>query len=299
MKKEDGKQLFIKTLKLGESMLSLSFYDYEDAYSYSEENFSETSRHFIEHFTEHSDEPKGTYEKDVVRYNYIKAIEHRISSDIYSKTSRGNMCDVLRSPFDIHLAKYPMNLPKHLENIINGFQDEAERFSSRVISDILPCNDRNLCYEMLNAVQFLGQAFGYHIGQENQQYKGYNCCDLLTRDEINIVAGTNLCKWLAQNGYDIEAASYTREPCLSVSATKDEQNVLIVFSAEIAPIVPGFIEEDLDEIYDLAKHWNAIPYFACINIGSCNKKHFDDGVILSGDSMKYSVSAFDVLEKDQ
>ena len=248
-KKKTSKSIFTETLKLGEQILGLSFTDYDDAYSFSEEQYSGTSKHFIEHFTHHSDEPKGSYEKDVIRYNYIKAIEHRISSDIYANTSRGNVCDVLRSPFDIHLPAYPTNLPKHLEEIVNSFQKDAERLAREIVLKVLPKVDNSLSHQILNAVQFLGQAFGYHVGRDNMIYNGYKCSEMLTRAEINRIAGSNLCRWLEQNEYEINGVSFSREPCLSIMATQEDSRILIVFSAEIAPTDPGFIKEDLDEAF--------------------------------------------------
>lgn len=234
----------------------------------------------------------------MIRYNYIKSIEHRVSSDIYSMTSRGNVCDVLRSPFDVHLMNYPTNLPKHLETIINGFQKDAERLATGIVTTILSKQRNGISYPILNAVQFLGQAFGYHIGQENQKYKGYLCSDMLTRDEISIAAGTNLCNWLEHNGYEINGTCFTREPCLCVLASKNNEKILVIFSAEIAPTAPGFLKEDLDELYNVAMRYKAIPYYACVNIGSADEKHFNDGVIIANDSIKFMVRAFDVLETE-
>lgn len=106
--------VFVETIHLGEKLFGLSYSDYHDAYSYSEKYFSPISEHFIDHFDNHSDRQKGTYEYNLTRYIFIKAIEHRIASDLFSSTSRGNACDVFRSPFDIDLDSFPTNLPKHL-----------------------------------------------------------------------------------------------------------------------------------------------------------------------------------------
>ena len=299
MIRHNDKSIFIETLKLGEKTTGLFFTDYEDAFLFSEKYYSDTSKQFIEHFIHHSDEPKGSYEKDVIRYNYIKAVEHRISSDLYSNTSRGNVCDVLRSPFDIHLALYPTNLPKHLERIINGFQNDAERIANEIVARILPMVDDNITYQILNAVQFLGQAYGYHVGQDNMTYKAYKCCEMLTRDEISNAAGSNLCRWLEQNNHEINGVCFTREPCLSIMTTYEGNRRFIVFSAEIAPEDPGFIKEDLDEAFSIAEQYNATPYYACVNIGSSDNRHFSDGVILAGDGMKFMVRAFGVLEVEE
>ena len=152
---------------------------------------------------------------------------------------------------------------------------------------------------MLNAVQFLGQAFGYHVGQEHMTYKGYKCCEMLTRDEISSVAGNNLCRWLEQNNYEIIGVCFTREPCLSILATHSGSRIFVVFSAEIAPEDPGFIKEDLDEAFAIAEQYEATPYYACVSIGSSDNRHFNDGVILAGDSIKFMVRAFGELEVEE
>lgn len=43
----NNRAIFIETLRIGEKTLGLSFTDYNDALSFSEEHYSETSKHFI------------------------------------------------------------------------------------------------------------------------------------------------------------------------------------------------------------------------------------------------------------
>ncbi len=116
----DSFSAFCQTIQTGEETLGLSYCDYRDAYDFSLEHYSENSKHFIDYFENHSNLVKGKYEYDLIRYFFIKAIENRISSDLYANTARGNVCDVFCSPFDIALDSYPTNLPKHLESIVKA-----------------------------------------------------------------------------------------------------------------------------------------------------------------------------------
>ena len=291
--------VFVETIHLGEKLFGLSYSDYHDAYSYSEKYFSPISEHFIDHFDNHSDRQKGTYEYNLTRYIFIKAIEHRIASDLFSSTSRGNVCDVFRSPFDIDLDSFPTNLPKHLEVIVNEKRAEASQIADAVMGEVK--TDKDYCFgvEVLNAVQFIGQTIGYHIGKKNAVYKGYQCSEMLTRNELNEIAGTNLCKWLVGNGFEIEGANFTRDTIQNIIATKGGAKVFVLLSAEIAPVDPVFIPLDLDNLYNAALAEKAVPYYASVSLASADNAHFNDGVILYGDQTRFRVNAIGELEAEE
>lgn len=153
-------------------------------------------------------------------------------------------------------------------------------------------------YQVLNAVCFLGHAFGYHIGQENKQYLGYNCSEMLTRNELNTVASRVLCAWLEKRGYVIEDIHIKREPCLCIIANNQGNKMYITFASEIDPNSPGFIKADLDALYLMAKQNNAIPYYACVCLRSSDESHCTDGIILADDGIEYIVSSFELLESE-
>ena len=291
--------VFCRTIRIGERLFGLSYSDYSDAYNFSEQYFSSTSEHFIDFFENHSDRAKGEYEFDLIRYIFIKAIEHRIASDLYAKTSRGNVCDVFRSPFDISLDNYPTNLPKHLEVIVNSRQRDAFDLASAIIQEV----ESNRAYafgkDVLNAVQFVGQTIGYRIGKENISYNGYPCSEMLTRNELDDIAGRNLCQWLSNNGFKIESTNFTRDTVQNVIATKDGQQVFVLLSAEIAPETPSFRPTDLDSLYNAAKEAGAIPYYASVSMGSADNAHFNAGVIMYGDEMRFRVNAVGELEAEE
>lgn len=285
--------IFVNTIKLGEKLLHLHFSDYQEAFEFSGEHYSEMSQHFVEHFTNHSNLTKGEFEENLFRYLFIKSIENRIASDLYSNTSRGNVCDTFYSPFDIFIQKYPTNLPHFLEGIVNYEQKNGTILAHEIYEQNK--NDNLLCVEILNAIHFIGQAIGYRISQENKTFKGYICPDFLTRNEINQIAISNFCSQLTDSGYQIFDTNYTRDSYQSIVAQKDNEKFNILVSAEISPVEPGFIKLDFDNLYSLSKKEGSHPYYASISLGSTNEQHFNDGVIIAGDDIRYKINAFDEL----
>ena len=145
---------------------------------------------------------------------------------------------------------------------------------------------------VLNAVGFLGQTVGYHLAKENQQYQGFNCSELLTRNELNEVAGANLCKWLKHNGFSIKETNFTRDTVQNIIANIEGHKIFILLSAEIAPKDPGFLPMDFDALYESASSEGAIPYYASVSIASCVRDHFHKQVVLFGDKIQYRINAF-------
>ena len=290
--------IFCQTIRIGENLLDLSYSDYRDAYDFSLQHYSTYSDHFVDHFENHSDCKKGEYEFDLFRYFFIKAIENRIASDLYAETSRGNVCDVFWSPFDIFLDQYPTNLPRHLEKIVNAEQQVAATLAKAIKREL--DTDQSYCFgvDILNAILFLGQTIGYHIEKENTHYKGYPCSKMLTRNELNEIAGFNLCSWLESNDFVIEGINFTRDTYQNIIATKGQETYYVLLSAEIAPVTPGFIHLDLDNLYNSASEDGAIPYYASVSIGSADEKHFNDGILLYGDETRYMVNAIGELERE-
>lgn len=287
---------FKRTIQIGERLFNLSYSDYHDAYWFSSQYYSEQSNHFIDHFIHHSDLSRGEYEFDLIRYFYIKSIEHRIASNLYANTSRGNVCDVFLSPFDISMEQYPTSLPKHLEDIVNSKQNEAYDLANAVIQELESEKSYFFGREVLNALQFIGQTVGNQLATNNLYYKGYPCSEMLTRNELNITAGINLCKWLENNGFMIKSANFTRDTYQNIVAVKDGKTVFVLLSTEVAPERPGFTQHDLDSLYNSALKEGAIPYYASVSLGSENSVHFHDGVLLFGDQTRFMVNAFRELE---
>lgn len=287
---------FTRTIQIGEQLFNLSYSDYHDAYWFSSQNFSEQSNHFIDHFNRHSDLSRGEYEFDLIRYFFIKAIEHRIASDLYANTSRGNVCDVFWSPFDISMEQYPTSLPKHLEDIVNSKQKEAYDLANAVIQELESDKSYFFGREVLNALQFIGQTVGYQLAKNNLYYKGYLCSEMFTRNELTKTAGINLCKWLEGNGFMIKSTNFTRDTYQNIVAFKDGKKVFVLLSTEVAPERPGFTQHDLDSLYNSALKEEAVPYYASVSLGSANNAHFHDGVLLFGDQVRFMVNAIGELE---
>ena len=291
-------RVFKTALSTGEALLGVTYSDYEDAFSFSNNHYSKLSHHLIDYYENHSNATAGEYEQDLIRYFYIKFIENRIASDLFANTSRGNVCDIFFSPFDVPLKSYPTNLPSHLEALVNEHQEEGGRLATSILNNFREPISGSELETILNAVGFLGQTIGYHLGKENQSYKGFNCSELLTRNELNEIAGVNFCKWLESNGFSIEETNYTRDTVQNIIANIEGRKVFILLAAEIAPKNPGFLPMDLDALYEAASNEGALPYYASVSIASCDKDHFDKQVVLFGDKVQYRVNAFGELEKE-
>ena len=287
---------FKRTIQIGEQLFNLSYSDYHDAYLFSSQYYSDQSDHFIDHFHHHSDLSRGEYEFDLIRYFFIKAIEHRIASDLYANTSRGNVCDVFWSPFDISMEQYPTNLPKHLEDIVNSKQKDAYDLANAVINKLESDKTYFFGIEVLNALQFIGQTVGNQLSKNNLFYKGYPCSEMLTRNELNKTAGINLCKWLEDNGFVVKSANFTRDTYQNIVAFKDGKKIYLLLSTEVAPETPGFAQHDLDSLYNSALKEGAIPYYASVSLGSVNNTHFHDGVLLFDDQTRFRINAIGELE---
>lgn len=289
---------FTKTLKIGAALLSISYSNYQDAYDYSKQYHSTVSDHMVDFFVNHSDAEPGEYEYNLCRYIFIKAMEQRISSDLFSNTERGNVCDIFHSPFDIGLDSYPTNLPKHIEDAVNDYQREGHVLAQLIMKELSADSEYVFGSEILNALQFLGQTVGYHIGQEKRVYKSYDCSSMLTRNELNEIAGHNLCNWLVRNGFEIEEANFSRDTYQNIVASNDSNRIFILVSAEITPVDPGFIPLDLDNLYKAAIDAGAMPYYASVSLGSADEQHFSDGIIMYGDDVRFRINAFAELETE-
>ena len=291
-------EVFSRTIQIGEKLLGLSYSDYRDAYDFSAQHFSVHSEHFLDYYENHSELVLDEYEFNLIRYFFIKAIEHRIASDLYANTSRGNVCDVFWSPFDIGLSNYPTSLPKHLEAIVNDNQKDAAHLANYIIYESGCDKAFSFGKEVLNAIQFLGQTVGYRIGRENKSYNGYPCSEMLTRNELDNMAGENLCNWMERNGFEIESANFTRDTHQNIIATKDGQLIHVLLSAEIAPEIPSFRHDDLDYLYIDASRAGAIPFTASVSLASADEEHFNTGIILCDDQTRYRVNWFGELEAE-
>lgn len=282
---------FKMALTVGEKVLDFHCTDYQDAYNYSLRSHSMNSESFVEHFSNQ----KEPYVLDLLRYIFIKAIEWQVSSDLYANTTRGNVCDIFISPDDIFLDKYPTNLPKCLENAINEYQPVGSVLATELSNAISLSGYSTLDIDVLNAVQFLGQTIGNKVSQENAQYKEYHTADMLTRNELNQIAGENFCNWLENNGFEITDTNFTRDTYQNIISQQGQNTLFILMSAEIAPVSPGFLSIDLNNLCKCALESHAIPCYASISMGAVDEKHFQDGIILYGDKCRFRVNAFDQL----
>ena len=291
-------QIFLKTLKIGEKLLGLHYTDYEDAFSFSIANYSRFSYHLVDYFENHSDMKTGEYEHDLIRYLYIKFIENRIASDLFANTSRGNVCDVFFSPFDIPLKEYPTNLPGYLDRVVNAHQEEGDILATQIIDNIETVLQGESFAAVLNAVGFLGQTVGHRLGNENREYQGFAGTEMLTRNEIYEVAGANFCKWLERNGFSIIETNYLRDSIQNIVAKDKRATFYVLLAVEVAPKEPAFLQMDLDALYEVAQENEAKPYYASISIASRDEEHMKRQIILYGDEIQYRENAFGELEQD-
>ena len=85
---------------------------------------------------------------------------------------------------------------------------------------------------------------------------------------------------------------------LNIVASNDSNRIFILVSAEIAPVDPGFIPLDLDNLYKAAIDAGATPYYASVSLGSADEQHFSDGIIMYGDAVRFRINAFAELETE-
>lgn len=83
-----------------------------------------------------------------------------------------------------------------------------------------------------------------------------------------------------------------------IVASLDRHKVFVLLSAEVAPENPSFRPSDLDGLYNAAREAGAIPYYASVSMASANNAHFNAGIIMYGDEMRFSVNAVGELEKE-
>lgn len=294
----NSSSIFKRALQIGEQILDYSYSDYEDAFLFSSKHFSTLSQHFIDHFMHHSNQRVGTYENSLIKYIFIKAAENRLSSNFYSNTSRGNVCDTFYSPFDITLYRYPTNLPKPLEAIINTLMPKAELLSKEIVRNMHLNGPQLIDEQILNAMQFLGHTAGQQCFDAHPSYKGVSFSEMLTRNELNLIAGHNLCKWMQAKGFEIENSNFSRDSYQNIIANQNGQTFHVLMSAEVFPSEPSFIPQDLDNLYREAHKVGAVPLYASISLGSSKQDHFEKGVLLYGDNVQYKINAFNELEKE-
>lgn len=289
-------KLFVRALRAGELIFDMEVEDYEGAYEIANETFTERSVEFIEAISKSSNEMTGFYEKDLMRYLFIKAIEQVVSDEIYKNTSRGNKSAVTYSPTSIHLKSYATNLPKHLEEVIDSYQGNAKDLAKVIFNEIITMDGELISWPILNAIQLWGQEFGQLIADRNRKYMSYDTSELLTKNEIKEIAGKYFCEWLKPKGFYVKKTDYSRGCYKNIIADKMGKVAYIFMEVEIEPDVPGFIPRDLDTLSEIAEAEGALPYYGAMTVGSMNDEHFRDGVILDGDKVKFKLQSFEKLE---
>ena len=68
---------------------------------------------------------------------------------------------------------------------------------------------------------------------------------------------------------------------------------------EYVRMYPGVIPLDLDNLYNAAMAEKAVPYYASVSLASADNAHFNDGVILYGDQIRFRVNAVGELEAEE
>ena len=290
------RNIFSKTLTIGMKVLNINNFDFDKAYTFSEKHYLEVSQHFIRYFNDFYKNMKGIYEGDLTRYMYIKAIEQCVASEFYTHTSRGNVCDIIHQPNDIALPVYPANLPKNLELIVNMNQTDAKALAQAIMDEIAADPKYVFCDAVLAAVQYLGMMKGDKITDTNATYKGYPTTELLTRHELNKIAGLHVCKWLEKNEIKVIQVNFTRETFQNIIAQRNNQVLFICLSTDVAPVDPTFVKDDLDRLFSAAMKVHARAFYTGVSLTSANEKHQKDGVLLAGDEVSCKILAFNELK---
>lgn len=287
-------EIFEKALLICEEVLGPMSLEHKEAYDFSKQYYSMLPEHLANTILNETEKyKKGKYERDLLRFVFVKSIENRIASDLYSDTNRGNVCDVYFSPEDMDLEKFPTNLPLHLEEIVNRQQQTADYIFTKILENFT--NFEQEMNDILLAVFCYGQEYGYNLGQENLKYNSYDCSDMFTRNEITSIGCQNVSAWLEQHKFEITELNHTRDTYQNIIATLDTKKYYILLSCEIVPTTPGFRKKDLENLYKIATSNNALPCFISVSLRSSDEKHFNDGVILAGDKILYKINCFEEL----
>ncbi len=287
-------EIFEKALLICEEVLGPMSLDHKEAYDFSKQYYSMLPEHLANTILNETEKyKKGKYERDLLRFVFVKSIENRIASDLYSDTNRGNVCDVYFSPEDMDLEKYPTNLPLHLEEIVNRQQQTADYIFTKILDNFT--NFEQGINDILLAVFCYAQEYGYNLGQENLTYNSYNCSDMLTRNEIMSISCNNVCSWLEGNNFEISEMNYTRDTYQNIVAILNDKKYYILLSCEIAPTTPGFRSKDLENLYQISKENKATACIISLSIRSSDEKHFKDAIILAGDEIQYRINCFEEL----
>ena len=290
-------EVFNKALSICEEVLGAMSLEHKEAYDFSQEYYSTIPSHLETYILNDKEAYKaGTYEKNLLRFVFIKSIENRIASDLYSDTERGNVCDVFFSPVDMDLDNYPTNLPLHLEQLVNRQQQTADFMFSKILESFNNLQDD--MKDVLLAVFCYAQEYGYHLGQENSKYKSYNCSDMLTRNELTQVACNNVCSWLENHNFKISEVNHTRDTYQNIVALLDSKKYYILLSAEIAPTTPGFRPKDFENLFSISQKDGALPCIISVSLRADDETHFNDGVILAGDKILFMINGFQELFVD-
>jgi len=289
-------KLFVRAMRAVELIFDMDVDDYEEAYEMADEFFTKRSKEFIEEINKMQSETFGFYEKDLMRYFFIKSIEQVVSDELFQNTSRGNKSEVSYSPSAIHLKSYPTNLPKHLEEVVDSYQGNAKDFAKVIYTEIITMDGDPISYTILNAVQLWGFEFGQTIASRNLKYMTYPTSDLLTPKEIKEIAGKYFCEWLKPKGFYVKETDYSSGCYKNVIADRMGKVAYIFMEVCVEPDVPGFIPGDLDIFSDLADKENALPFVGSMSIGSMDPEHLRDGIVLAGDKVRFKMHSFEKLE---
>ena len=249
----------------------------------------------VSFFKENADSyPKGTYEKNLLRFMFVKAIEERIADDFYRETARGKVKNIFYSPLDVDLDVYPMNLPLHLETLVNEQRKVADEVVLGIIEALGNAVDSDM-EDILVGVFCYAQFYGIKLGKENRIYKSYDCSNMLTRNELLEAAGSYGCKWLENGGFCITETSFNKETYQNIVANRNGKMYYVLLSTEVEPVKPVFTPRELDSYYVIAQEDGAVPALMSVTLRSKDEKHFADGIILAGDETKFKVNCFDEL----
>ncbi len=292
-----GYDFFDQALSICEAVLGSMSLDHREAYDFSKQYYSILPEHLTNTVLKETETyKKGKYERDLLRFVFIKSIENRIASDLYSDTKRGNVCDVFFSPEDMDLDNYPTNLPLHLEQLVNRQQQTADFMFSKILESFN--NIQEGLKDILLAIFCYAQEYGYNLGKENSTYKTYNCSEMLTRNEINQIACNDACSWLKNHNFEITEVNHTRDTYQNIVALLNSKKYYILLAAEIYPTTPGYRPKDFDNLYDISQKDGALPCIISVSLRSDNEKHSDDGVILADDKILFMINGFQELFVD-
>lgn len=231
------------------------------------------------------------------RYLFVKAVESRISREIYSGTKREKAKEIFYFPEAIEDTLYRTNLPQHLEKRVNSYIDIADTAAREYRSLLKGDFSKGNAVKAITDLQMLGEALCCRDKAWENRIGFYSNKDLLSVSEIQDIAVNTFCSWLHGPNAKVAEFDSAMDTFANVSARLGDTHHLVLVRSSVAPAQSTFMEYELEGLYAVAQQTNAVACIADVTVRSENDGHFKDGVILDGDKPLVKIISFNQISK--